>query len=238
MGNAGKGRGRAWTPAVGLALLSLAVPALAHAGSDWEIKGHGFGHGVGMSQYGAYGMAKDGAGYREILSHYYVHTRLRKLKDAEPASVRVLLSAGASEISFSGAKSACGESLHGDAEYSFTASGSDVILSDSKGEKLANCGAKGAASGGKAVDYTGRGSYRGSLVARAPGGALNAINDVGIEGYVKGVVPNESPASWPADALRAQAVAARSYALASGVGGDGFDVYDDTRSQVYGGMSS
>jgi stage II sporulation protein D len=225
-------------PAAGLVFLSLLAPALARAGSDWLIRGHGFGHGVGMSQYGAYGMAKDGAGYREILAHYYVHTKLRKLNEGESQSVRVLLSAGVSEISFSGAKTACGEPLHGDDGYSFTASGFDVILSDSRGDKLSNCGAKGAASGGRAVDYSGEGEYRGSLVARASGGALNAINDVGIEGYVKGVVPNESPPSWPGDALRAQAVAARSYALASGVGGNGYDVYDDTRSQVYGGMSS
>jgi stage II sporulation protein D len=150
----------------------------------------------------------------------------------------VLLAAGVSSISFSGAKTACGESLRNRADYSFVAVGSDVILDDPGGDKVANCGAKGSASGGEAVDYGGRGSYRGSLVARASAGALNAINDVGIEGYVKGVVPNEMPASWDVDALRAQAVAARSYALASEVAGDGYDLYDDTRSQVYGGLSS
>ena len=60
------------------------------------------------------------------------------------------------------------------------------------------------------------------------------INSVGVEGYVKGVVPNEVPASWPADALRAQAVVARTYGLATDREGP-FDQYDDTRSQVYGG---
>ena len=54
---------------------------------------------------------------------------------------------------------------------------------------------------------------------------------------MKGVVPNEMPSSWPQAALRAQAVAARSYALATS-GGGAFDVYDDTRSQVYGGKDS
>src|SRR5207342_2994290 len=53
----------------------------------------------------------------------------------------------------------------------------------------------------------------------------------------KGVVPNEMPADWPADALRAQAVVARSYGLATGASGP-FDQYDDTRSQVYGGLGS
>jgi stage II sporulation protein D len=63
------------------------------------------------------------------------------------------------------------------------------------------------------------------------------INRVRLDAYAKGVVPNEVPSSWPRAALRAQAVAARSYAL--GVGGGGaFDVYDDARSQVYGGKRS
>ena len=63
------------------------------------------------------------------------------------------------------------------------------------------------------------------------------INAVGARAYVKGVVPNEMPSSWPLAALEAQAVAARSYALATS-GGGAFDVYDDTRSQVYGGKDS
>ena len=56
-----------------------------------------------------------------------------------------------------------------------------------------------------------------------------------MEDYLLGVVPGESPASWPAAALEAQAVAARSYALASNVNGRGFDQYADTRSQMYRG---
>ena len=70
------------------------------------------------------------------------------------------------------------------------------------------------------------------------GGSLNAINAVPVDQYVKGVIPNESPASWPLAALRAQAVAARSYALSVQVGGNGFDLYDDTSSQVYKGLES
>ena len=55
---------------------------------------------------------------------------------------------------------------------------------------------------------------------------------------MKGVIPNESPAEWPQAALRAQAVAARSYALTVQVSGNGFDLYDDTSSQVYEGLGS
>ena len=62
------------------------------------------------------------------------------------------------------------------------------------------------------------------------------INHVAIDQYLRGVVPAEMPSSWPAEALKAQAIAARSYALyrihpTTGT----FDLYDDTRSQVYRG---
>ena len=69
-------------------------------------------------------------------------------------------------------------------------------------------------------------------------GSLNVINALPVEQYVKGVIPNESPPSWPAAELQAQAVESRSFALTAGVGGNGFDLYDDTRSQVYEGLSS
>jgi stage II sporulation protein D len=64
------------------------------------------------------------------------------------------------------------------------------------------------------------------------------VNDVDLEAYVRGVVPNEVPASWPRATLRAQAVAARSYALATARRDSGFDHYDDTRSQVYVGVGA
>ena len=50
-------------------------------GDDVIINTKGFGHGVGMSQYGAYGMAKDGYNYKEILNHYYKGTNLKKIKN-------------------------------------------------------------------------------------------------------------------------------------------------------------
>jgi SpoIID/LytB domain protein len=61
---------------------------------------------------------------------------------------------------------------------------------------------------------------------------------VSIEAYLKGVVPSEMPSDWPAAALQAQAVAARSYALANLVRGRPFDLYADSRSQVYGGIDA
>ena len=93
------------------------------------------------------------------------------------------------------------------------------------------------ASGAPTVVVAGKGTYRGSLEARAVTGGLDAINVLDIEDYVRGVVARESPSSWPIEALKAQAVAARSYALASG-GHGSFDVFDDTRSQAYGGVGA
>jgi stage II sporulation protein D len=70
------------------------------------------------------------------------------------------------------------------------------------------------------------------------GGGLTAVNVLGLDAYVQGVVPGEMPPSWHPEALKVQAVAARSYALATDVGGAIFDQYADTRSQAYHGMSA
>lgn len=85
--------------------------------------------------------------------------------------------------------------------------------------------------------------YRGEFqVFKNSAGQLTLINVVPLEDYLLGVVPREMPPSWPAEALKAQAVAARTYALYQIGGGkyedDGFDVVDTTDSQVYGGVNS
>jgi stage II sporulation protein D len=67
---------------------------------------------------------------------------------------------------------------------------------------------------------------------------LTAINVLSLDAYVQGVVPGEMPSTWLPDALKVQAVAARSYALATDAGGPLFDQYADTRSQAYHGMSA
>ncbi len=84
-------------------------------------------------------------------------------------------------------------------------------------------------------------SYRGDLrVVVTAGGLLTAINDVPMEAYLYGVVPREMPASWAPEALKAQAVAARSYALYQVTGGkyssQGYDLLATQDSQVYGGV--
>lgn len=220
---------------IGVVAATVALSSAASASAEWVVNGRGFGHGVGMSQYGAYGLAKHGRSYREILHHYYTGVSIDK---ADTRKVRVLIASGVGSIGFSDARKACGKNLNENGTYSFRLANGSVTLRRPNGSKLAGCGREGAASGGASVRYAGVGEYRGDLVARNVNGSLYAINRVGVEGYVQGVIPNESPASWPAAALRAQAVAARSYALATRLNGDGYDLYDDTRSQVYGGRAS
>jgi stage II sporulation protein D len=79
--------------------------------------------------------------------------------------------------------------------------------------------------------------YRGSIEVAVDRGRLRAINAVGLEAYLYGVVPDEVPDDWPEETLKAQAVVARSYALAVRRSGP-FDLYADVRSQVYGGFDA
>ncbi len=210
----------------------------AQAGVRWVVLGHGFGHGVGMSQYGAYGYAQHGKGYRFILGHYYSGTTIGALPG--PRIVRVLIDISGGDVGFGQATSACGKALSPGRSYDAHRIGRSVQLRTSGGKPLANCGRKLTAAGHGHVSIEG-GEYRGALEVvptDESSGSLNAVNALAVDQYVKGVVPNESPASWPLAALETQAVAARSYALADPVGGNGFDLYADTRSQVYGGLES
>jgi stage II sporulation protein D len=225
------------TPLLAL-LLAVALTAAADA---YTIKGHGNGHGVGMSQYGAYGYAKHGVGYRDILKHYYKHT---SVKETDGRKIRVLLEDGESTIALAGATDAGGHALTATKTYRARLRGSKIAFY-LDGDRRFSVGSPVLVTsayhsfrlGGTAINGVTDGAYRGAVELRASSaGGLAAINQLSVDNYVKGVVPGEVPASWPADALKAQAVAARSYALTTHAGGDLFDQYPDTRSQVYRGM--
>jgi stage II sporulation protein D len=220
-----------------MALLALA-PA-ARGSVSWLIKGHGFGHGVGVSQYGAYGYALHGKDYRFILAHYYQGTTIGQVEQTR--IVRVLLEISPGDVGFSAATSACGKALDPTRDYEAHRNGSRVMLRSSGGKPLADCGRKLRAAGRGRISIAGIGTYRGALEVvptDSDVGSLNVVNALALEQYVKGVIPNESPPAWPQAELRAQAVESRSFALSAGVGGNGFDLYNDTRSQVYGGLAS
>ena len=82
--------------------------------------------------------------------------------------------------------------------------------------------------------------YRGKLMVKNINGKLTVINDVDLESYIKGVVPSEMPSSWEFEALKAQAIAARSFALANlgKQAKNGYDLKDNTEDQAYGGASA
>jgi stage II sporulation protein D len=219
-------------------VLSSVYPLAASASVSWVVHGRGFGHGVGMSAYGAYGYAKAGKGYRFILGHYYRGTSLGTLEKSRV--VRVLLDISPGDVEFSGATSACGQRLDPRRSYEAHRTGHAVVLRSSGGKRLAACGRKLRAAGAGRIEIAGH-AYRGALETvptESDAGSLNVVNALALEQYVKGVMPNEVPPSWPTEELKAQAVAVRSIALTGDVGGNGFDLYSDTRSQVYEGLES
>ena len=172
-----------------------------------------------------------GVGYQKILAHYYTGTDLGQ----DSGRVRVLLGESGS-VEFSGAGKACGKTIEKRSKYTFVAAGGGVELRDSRGKKVALVRGRGQGLE-RAQDLRLRLVPRRASSRTEDGGDLLVINQLGSEDYVRGVVANESPASWPIDALRAQAVVARTYGLATSRGGV-FDQYADTRSQVYGGKDS
>lgn len=84
--------------------------------------------------------------------------------------------------------------------------------------------------------------YRGEFIVKTFGKGITLINELPLEEYLKGVVPSEMPSKWNIEALKAQAIAARSYAVATSTAGKhaskGFDLVDTTADQVYGGASA
>jgi stage II sporulation protein D len=218
--------------AAALAALGLAVAAApADAATRLVVRGAGFGHGIGMSQYGAYGFALQGNDHRDILGHYYSGTALGRLSGTP--EVRVLLASGGSP-QLSGAVSVGERDLDPSRTYAVRAGGQGVVLKGGDVEvtapvlRVAGDGALRAAGG----------TWRGALELRPGAGGVQVVNAVTLEDYVRGVVARESPSSWPIEALRAQAIAARTYAVTTTKGGSGFDHFRDIRSQVYGGVGA
>ena len=218
------------------ALLSLSVPVTADAGTRWVVKGGGWGHGLGMSQYGAYGQALEGRGYRKILHHYYLHTEFGHAT----GSVRVLLLASVGSSTFGGANKVGSHQVKPGHNYTVRRSRGSIVVRSLRGKKIARSSGVIRVSGPEGlVTVANKGVYR-DVIEYRPGlsGGVTAVNKVELENYIQGVVPNESPGSWPIEALKAQAVAARSYALGTNSGNPVFDHYDTAASQVYGGYSS
>jgi len=218
------------------------------------VSGRGWGHGVGMSQYGAYGQAKAGRTYDQILSYYYPGTEIGRTSTTQ---VRVLLAEGRSAVTISAAVPFTARDTTGRV-YRLPAGpltlGPSLTLPAAQTPTSTSSSVQAPAPEPKAqpapkpplvvrppktgtLSLDGR-AYRGQLEIDVQGGYLRVVDVVGLESYLAGVVGGEMPFTWPQEALRTQAVAARSYALATMVKGKPFDLYSDVRSQVYLGVGA
>ncbi|RIQ28195.1 SpoIID/LytB domain-containing protein [Jiangella rhizosphaerae] len=262
-------RSRAAWAAVAVLLTALvpAAPAAAAevvtlpSSGEVAIEGRGFGHGRGMSQWGAYGAAVSGLSYERILAHYYrgaelvtrddIQLRVRITADTD-GETWVVASAGMTASAGGGAAQALPSSLGGRpvTAWRVLAGRSGLVLQGyarewhpvALGGAAAHSGPVRFASPSGVVRLmlgpTHR-EYRGAVEAVAVGSAVGTRVVASLESYLRSVVPAEMPASWPAAAVRAQAVAARSYARwqRTEEPGDWYDTCDSTRCQVFDGVA-
>ncbi|TXJ04696.1 MAG: SpoIID/LytB domain-containing protein [Aeromicrobium sp.] len=225
-------------------------------------KGHGFGHGIGMSQHGAQGAAKEGVKYDKILSHYYPRTKL----DDWSGYIRVNLTADSdNDLKI--------EAVPG-LKFATLSDWKVVDLPESIGGKNITHWKIKARSGDAKQStlqykvgstwhdrqhFTGGGQFHGpaimtlimendskkqfrnalrSMPKSATSSTRHTVNVLLIDDYVKGVVAREMPSSWEHEALKAQSVAARTYGVRSIEGNGAYDICDTTSCQVYGGVSA
>lgn len=235
-------------------------------------KGHGNGHGLGMSQWGARGRDSDGQTYRDILAAYYQGSTIETRDTARP--VRISLTHGALDLSRpwarlfgpfpavsgpvsvdgSGLKAGPGEVLG----FGAGAAGQPVIFvqgADGRRSPAAPFGqtlvVRAAGPAGirtnllETLDGDFRSGseqrrYAGELAIVPEGGArIRPVNVLPLEEYLKGVVPAEMPPFWGKEALKAQAVAARTYAMRKLQQGSrrSFDLEGNEFDQAYSGLS-
>jgi len=223
-----------------------ASPALADevrpsVGGQFTFVGHGYGHGIGMSQWGAQSRAVAGQGYRTILDFYYPGT---SVGGQENRTLRVGLTAFAN--------AAVAVYAPGQGQLTISSSAQKVFA----GQRLVVApnggGLNGVVDGGWNENWGGTVTISGpegvllqkgdgtfvrydGTIRIVTGEKLTVVNDVPLETYLRGVVPAESPASWNAEALKAQSVAARSYAMSVLRPQAQTDICDTTACQVYRG---
>lgn len=235
------------------AFAAAASAASASAETVLVVKGRGWGHGVGMSQWGARGYAERGWPWRRILAHYYPGTTPGP---AGVARVRVLLAAARRSVEIGCAAPLTVNDASGrgrplpagtyrvDRRFELPVGHRRVrvkhplrrsspirvvrVKRPLRAPLVFECDEA-------PLTWNGR-PYHGLLVLRRAGARVAVVNSLPLDDYVRGVVADEMPSDWPRAALEAQAVAARSYALATLRPARHFDLYADVRSQVYGGI--
>ena len=235
-------------------------------------EGRGWGHGVGLCQWGARGRALAGQSAEQIVAAYYTGATVQKAVAPE-TTVRVLIheelqpepgqnglvtgKAGRWQLEGAGVpaiQAPAGAGL----ELSYEAGAPRYRVVDPGGATLGGGALRaplvlrpleGAtrfvveykpapAASGRPGEY--QDTYRGELILAPRPNGIETVNRLAIEDYLRGVVPAEMPASWPAEALKAQTLAARSYAVfqARSRSSERYDVVDTTSSQVYRGANA
>ena len=256
---------RALTGMVCLLLALAALPSHAAAQAvpaDFTFRGSGFGHGVGMSQYGAYGQAQEGRSASDILRHYYSGTAVSPVEDA--VLIRVNLLAGVDRASVRGepigpgggtVRISAGEavldlapnqvanlgraadqvtvSLEGPSAMAPTITAPSVKITWAGGPTVLNVIGPGETFDGRGHRYR----YGEADVAIA-GPGLQFVNLLSLHTeYLRGIA--EMPSSWPAAALEAQVITARTFALGRVQSGQRADclchVRDTVADQVFAG---
>lgn len=238
---------------------TLRVVATSATPSTFRVQGAGWGHGVGLSQYGAYGMALDGSSARQIIQHYYSGADVAYRDTSAEVRVQVLAGASSTTLRTSGGQSRI--RLGGSIVATLPAGTSITVTPVSSGLQVqANGQTWRTASTSNRVHVEwaatryfqpgstisvntsvsgAQGVYRhGRLELMSINGRVNAVNVVRVtDEYMYGIA--EMPSSWSAAALQAQAIAARSYAMATKPASPrtacDCHLYDDTRSQNYTG---
>lgn len=217
----------------------------------YNFSGRGWGHGLGLSQYGAKGFAEKGYTVDKILETFYQKTIAGKVSNS---TVRVHVAEKKSFINFISSTnfsfidaSNKKYDLTGSQNYRVYRNGSmyEVFNATSKKTKGKYKGPLLFRQGKNPIKLLNNNDngvssvmYRGSLRVILKGSAFTVINYIRLESYLRGVVPYEMPSSWHIEALKAQTVAARSYAVSSKKNYGDFDLYSTVYSQVYGGYSA
>lgn len=252
------------TLVAGLALLLLPLQGAAAGTQTYPmpgkgkvtISGHGYGHGHGMSQHGAQGAALQGKTWQEIVGFYYPGTSFGKA----PRRVRVLISADTTRdvvvrsrprlfVKDTGTREKWVLPDNGARRWRLNVDGrgrSVVAYHDGGWHRWRTLSGDGFfAAGGPITLVTPAGPrrYRGRLFAARPAPGSHdrdTVNALHINAYLKGVVPQEMPALWEPEAVRAQSVAARTYASyeAAHPRASHYQLCDTTACQVYGGHAA
>ena len=246
------------------ALVATLLPAgAASAAGSFTFYGSGFGHGLGMSQWGAYGLAQQGWSHDEILTHFFQSTKIAKATNV-PATLRIGLTQNRSKIRLEAQAGRVslragdrksgplvGEIPRG-ATWKVVAAGSTYHVIDENGHQVG--GDWGGPSRNLYATYAGarvrvpegggtyaRGHLEFNLYGCANGSCVERlVLPIAVQDYLYGL--SEVPSSWPMQALEAQAIAARSYAFAKARYGQhrspcNCALYDTSVDQVYAGWA-